>query len=408
VSSEATILHADLDAFFASVAQRDYPRLRGRPVIVGSGVVMAASYEARAFGVRSAMGGDRARRLCPDAVFVNPDFDAYAEASRQVFRLFRRTAPDVEGLSIDEAFLDVRGLERIAGTPSEIAVRLRREVRERVGLPITVGVARTKSLAKVASNEAKPDGLLVVAAGPEPEREFLWPLPVERLWGVGPATARRLHDRQIHTVGQLAARPASLLVAEFGRATGEHLHRLANGVDPRPVRARRGRRSFGSQSARRRTGAPITELETVVASLVERVTRRMRKAGRVGRTVVLRLRFDDYSRASRSRTLPRATAATEPILAEAKRLLRATAPVIERRGTTMIGISIANLDGEGAGEQLELPLDGPHRGLDRALDELSERFGTGVVLRAGALHAGEPAPWLFVEQAGESAEDAPD
>ena len=208
VFDEATILHADLDAFFASVAQRDDPRIRGKPVIVGSGVVAAASYEARAFGVRSAMGGERARRLCPDAIVVEPDFAAYAEASRRVFELFRETAPEVEALSIDEAFLDVRGLERIAGTPSEIAARLRGDVRERVGLPITVGIARTKSLAKVASNEAKPDGLLLVPAGREPERAFLWPLPIERLWGVGPATARRLHECEIHTVGQLAGRPA--------------------------------------------------------------------------------------------------------------------------------------------------------------------------------------------------------
>lgn len=400
MSEQATILHADLDAFFASVAQRDDPKLRGRPVIVGGGVVMAASYEARAFGVRSAMGGRQARRLCPHAVVVEPDFEAYSEASRRVFTLFRAVAPDVEALSIDEAFLDVRGLERISGTPAAIAQRLRREVREQVGLPITVGVARTKSLAKVASNEAKPDGLLVVEPTRDAERAFLWPLPVERLWGVGPATARRLHDRQIHTVGQLAERPSTLLVSDFGRATGEHLHRLANGVDPRPVRARRGRRSFGSQSARRRTGASTAELETVVAGLVERVSRRMRKAGRAGRTVVLRLRFDDYSRASRSRTLPRATAATEPLLAEARRLLRSAAPAIASRGTTMIGITISNLDGDEAGVQLELPLDGRDGNLDDALDELRERFGAGVVSRADLLRTREVQPWLFP---GESA-----
>ena len=400
MSEEATILHADLDAFFASVAQRDDPRIRGKPVIVGSGVVAAASYEARAFGVRSAMGGDRARRLCPDAIVVEPDFAAYAEASRRVFELFRETAPEVEALSIDEAFLDVRGLERIAGTPSEIAARLRGDVRERVGLPITVGIARTKSLAKVASNEAKPDGLLLVPAGREPERAFLWPLPIERLWGVGPATARRLHECEIHTVGQLAGRPASLLVADFGRAGGEHLHRLANGVDPRPVRAGRRRRSFGSQSAMRRSGASLGELETVLASLVERVTRRMRKAGRAGRTVVLRLRFDDYSCASRSRTLPRATAATKPIMAAARRLLRAAAPTIERRGMTLIGITVSNLDGEQAGVQLELPLDPHAGGLDGALDELRERFGGGIVHRAEVLRHGENlTPWLFPGEA---------
>ena len=190
-SAEATILHADLDAFFASVEQRDDPRLRGRPVIVGTWVVLTASYEARAYGVHGAMGGARARRLCPQAVVVSPRMSAYVEASKAVYEIFEHTTPLVEGLSIDEAFLDVRGLRRLSGSPEEIAARLRREVRERVGLPITVGVARTKHLAKVASGVAKPDGLLVVP--PDRELAFLHPLPVERLWGVGPVTARKLH-----------------------------------------------------------------------------------------------------------------------------------------------------------------------------------------------------------------------
>src|SRR5919107_2860207 len=190
-SPEATILHADLDAFFASVEQRDDRRLRGRPVIVGGGVVLAASYEAKARGVRTAMGGGRARRLCPDAVVVRPRMSAYVAASKAVFEVFRETSPVVEGLSIDEAFLDVRGMEHFAGTPREIADRLRARVREHVGLPITVGVATTKHLAKVASGAAKPDGLLVVPIGGE--LAFLHPLPVERLWGVGPATGPRPH-----------------------------------------------------------------------------------------------------------------------------------------------------------------------------------------------------------------------
>src|SRR5687768_5988247 len=202
VVSEATILHADLDAFYASVEQRDDPRLRGRPVIVGAGVVLAASYKAKAFGVRTAMGGRQARRLCPHAVVVAPRMSAYSEASKAVYRVFEDTAPKVEGLSIDEAFLDVRGVRRLSGPPTEIAVRLRQEVRERVGLPITVGVARTKFLAKVASAVAKPDGLLVVP--PDGELAFLHPLPVERLWGVGTVTARKLRERGIQTVGQVA------------------------------------------------------------------------------------------------------------------------------------------------------------------------------------------------------------
>src|SRR5881397_727644 len=221
---EATILHADLDAFFASVEQRDDPSLRGRPVIVGGGVVLAASYEAKAYGVRTAMGGAQARRLCPQAIVVPPRMSAYSEASKAVYRVFEHTSPLVEGLSIDEAFLDVRGLERISGTPAEIAARLRFEVRERVGLPITVGVARTKFLAKVASAVAKPDGLLVVP--PDGELAFLHPLPVERLWGVGAVTAKNLRDRGITTVAQVARLDEAALIAILGRASGRHLHAL--------------------------------------------------------------------------------------------------------------------------------------------------------------------------------------
>src|SRR6266568_1166906 len=202
VLGAATILHADLDAFYASVEQRDDPTLRGRPVIVGGGVVLAASYEAKAFGVRTAMGGRQALRLCPSAIVVSPRMSAYAEASKAAFRVFEDTTPLVEGLSIDEAFLDVRGLERLSGTPLEIAVRLREQVRLRVGLPITVGVARTKFLAKVASGVAKPDGLLLVP--PDRELAFLHPLAVERLWGVGPVTVEKLRSRGIRTVGEVA------------------------------------------------------------------------------------------------------------------------------------------------------------------------------------------------------------
>jgi DNA polymerase-4 len=390
VSSQAAILHADLDAFFASVAQRDEPGLRGRPVIVGSGVVLAASYEARAYGVHSAMGGRRARRLCPHAVVVEPRFSTYLEASRAVFRLFEHAAPAVEGLSIDEAFLDVRGLERIGGTPEEIADRLRRDVRERVGLPLTVGVARTKSLAKVASAVAKPDGLLVVA--PESELAFLHPLAVERLWGVGPATAETLHGVGITKVGELAALSEAALVTILGRALGGHLHALAWARDPRPVRAGRGRRSFGSQHAFRGNAETPDALDAVVAGLVDRVTRRMRTAGRVGRTVSLRVRYGDFSRASRSRTMPTATAATRTILAIARALLATAMPTIARRGVTLLGVTVANLERHGAGVQLELPVDRAGGGLDAALDELRHRFGPGSVTRAALLDQAEFDP----------------
>src|SRR3954471_11376294 len=220
VPREATILHADLDAFYASVEQRDDPRLRGRPVIVGGGVVLAASYEAKAYGVRTAMGGSQARRLCPRAVVVEPRMSAYTEASKAVFEVFRQTTPWVEGLSIDEAFLDVSGLRWVSGPPAEIAARLRRQVREEVGLAITVGVARTKFLAKVASGVAKPDGLLVVP--PDGELTFLHPLPVERLWGVGPVSSGKLRERGIRTVGQVAGLGEPALVSILGGAAGRH------------------------------------------------------------------------------------------------------------------------------------------------------------------------------------------
>jgi DNA polymerase-4 len=377
---EATILHADLDAFYASVEQRDDPRLRGRPVIVGAGVVLAASYEAKAAGVRTAMSLGRARRLCPRAVVVPPRMSAYTEASKAAYRVFEDTTPLVEGLSIDEAFLDVRGLRRIAGTPVEIAARLRRAVRERVGLPITVGVARTKFLAKVASGVAKPDGLLVVP--PERELEFLHPLPVERLWGVGAVTATKLRSRGIRTVGEVARLPEAALVAMLGRAQGRQLHALAHNRDPRPVHPRRRRRSIGSQRALGRSPRSPDAIDAVAIGLVERVTRRMRSAGRVGRTVVLRLRFDDFSRATRSHTLPQATAHTGTILETTRQLLATAMPTIERDGITLVGISVANLDDDGA-VQLVLPLDG-HDGvaLDAALDEIRERFGPNAVIRA--------------------------
>ncbi len=376
----ATILHADLDSFYASVEQRDDPALRGRPVVVGMGVVLAASYEAKAFGVRTAMGGGQARQLCPAAVVVKPRFSAYVEASKAVFAVFDDTTPLVEGLSIDEAFLDVGGLLRVSGTPREIAVRLRHEVLERVGLPITVGVARTKFLAKVASAVAKPDGLLVVA--PEDEIAFLHPLPVERLWGVGTVTATKLHARGIKTVAEMAALPEAALVAMLGRASGRHLHALAHNRDPRPVEVGRRRRSIGSQSALGRGRRTPEEIDSIVVGIVDRVMRRVRAAGRVGRTVVLRLRFDDFSRATRSHTLPRATAETRPVLMALRALMAASWPMIETRGLTLVGLSVSNL-GRGDAVQLTLPFDRYAGGaLDAAMDDVRSKYGTRSLTRA--------------------------
>jgi DNA polymerase-4 len=379
VTGEASILHADLDSFFASVEQRDHPELRGKPVLVGGWVVLAASYEAKARGVRTPMGVGLARRLCPGAIVVEPRMSAYSEASKDVYRVFDDMTPIVEGLSIDEAFLDVHSLRRTA-SPLEIATRLRAEVRERVGLPITVGIARTKFLAKVASGVAKPDGLLLVP--PNRELAFLHPLPVERLWGVGPVTARRLHDLGVTTVGDVSEFAEDALVSLLGRASGRQLYSLARNHDPRPVRPRRRRGSVGAQRALGRRPKSLEEVDAALIGLVDRVARRMRVAGRAGRTVVLRLRFDDFSRATRSHTLPYATANTGVILTTARGLLTVAEPLIRQRGITLVGVAVGNL-AEGRAVQLALPFD--RRGsdaLDAALDEVWGCFGSRAVTRA--------------------------
>jgi DNA polymerase-4 len=377
---EATILHADLDSFYASVEQRDDPRLRGRPVIVGAGVVLAASYEAKAFGVQTAMGGRVARRLCPQAVVVPPRMSAYSEASKAVYRVFDDVSPLVEGLSIDEAFLDVRGMRRLAGSPGEIAVRLRREVRRSVGLPITVGIARTKFLAKVASGVAKPDGLLFVP--PDRELRFLHALPVERLWGVGDVTAARLHELGVATVGQVAEMSESALVSILGRAAGRQLHALSHNRDPRRVAPGKRRGSIGAQCALGRRRRSREDVDAVLLGLVDRVTRRMRAAHRIGRTVTLRLRFDDFTRATRSFTLNEATAETQAIIATARGLLAAEASTIRRRGLTLVGVSVSNL-ADDTPVQLALPFARRSQlELDLAIDEIRNRFGLEAIRRA--------------------------
>lgn len=377
---EPSILHADVDSYFASVEQRLDPSLRGKAVIVGFGVVMAASYEAKACGVKGGMGAVTARRLCPQAIFVQPHFDEYVSVSRELFDLFRETSPTVEGLSLEEAFLDVSGLERISGTPEWIAAKLRRDVREKLGLPISVGVARSKTLAKMASRAAKPDGMLVVPVGGE--RDFLHPLPVEAIWGVGDATAKRIRRLGVRTVGDLAEIPEGSLIAALGKHSGSHLHALANLRERARIRPKRRRRSIGSQSAIGSGRHSKRKVERTLDRLVDRVARRLRSAGRAGRTVVLRLRFADYTRSTRSRTLPRATDSTEPIRAAARALLEEARPLILERGITLVGVTISNLDDSSAGVQLELPLFGsPTAGLDAAIDDIRERFGSAIVLR---------------------------
>ncbi|WP_205687467.1 DNA polymerase IV [Cellulomonas endophytica] len=383
----APVLHADLDAFYAAVEQRDDPRLRGVPVAVGGGVVLAASYEAKRRGVRTAMGGRAALAACPDLVFVRPRFEAYTEASRAVFEIFHATTPQVQGVSIDEAFLDVRGLRRIDAPPVDLAARLRARVRDEVGLPITVGVARTPFLAKVASRVAKPDGLLRV--DPDAEDAFLHPLPLEVLWGVGEVTAAKLHVYGLRTAGDVASLPVGVLAGILGPAAGRHLHAVVHGRTPERVVVDRRRSSVGAQRALGRGPHAPADVRAALLGLVDRVGRRLRAGHRTAGTVVLRLRFADYTAATRSRTLPQATASTPELGAAATALLDAAGPLVAARGLTLVGVALTGLAPD-TWVQPALPLGGPDAaGLDGALDAVRDRFGAAGVTRASLLHRGE-------------------
>jgi DNA polymerase-4 len=387
IRSAWTNLHADLDSFYASVEQRDDPALRGKPIVVGGGVVLAASYEAKAFGVRTAMSGRAAQRLCPNLIDVAPRFDAYTAASRAVFEIFRDTSPIVEPMSIDEAFIDVAGLWRIAGTPTELAERLRARIADEVGLPITVGIARTKFLAKVASGVAKPDGLLIVE--PDGELAFLHPLPVQRLWGVGEITATKLNDRGIHTVADVAAMTPEALSAIVGSAMGHQLHALAHNRDARRVTTAKRRGSIGSQQALGTRRRSRDEIDVVLWRLVDRITSRMRRASRVGRTVTLRFRFDDFTRATRSHSLSDPTAGTSTVHTTAVALLDAAWPLVECKGITLLGVSVGNLSDLDA-VQLVLPFRRcESEQLDTVMDAVNDRFGRGALQRATTMR-GDP------------------
>jgi DNA polymerase-4 len=378
-----TILHLDLDAFYASVEQLADPSLRGRPVIVGGlgprGVVAAASYEARTFGVYSATPMARARRLCPDGVFLAPRFDAYQDASRTVMSLLRQVTPLVEPIALDEAFLDVTGAYRAAGGGTAIATMLRQRIRAETGLTASVGVAGTKLLAKLASDLAKPDGLLVVDSGTE--LEFLHPLPVERLWGVGPATGRRLAALGVKTVGDLAALPEATVVAAVGDANGRHLHALAWNRDHRTVEPDLDVKSIGSEETFPHDLRERHDLDRHLVRLAERTAARLRKAGRAGRTVQLKLRYADFRTITRSRTLAQPTDFAAEISATARQLL-ARVPI--GPGVRLLGVSVQQL--VPAEVQVELPLDaGSTRAataaLERSLDAARARFGDGAVRR---------------------------
>jgi DNA polymerase-4 len=395
----AVILHADLDAFYASVEQLRDPTLRGRPVIVGGGVVLSASYEAKRCGVRSGMSAAAARRCCPHAVVVGGDFATYARLSDDVFEVLRGITPNVEPLSIDEAFLDVAGVRRILGPPVEVAARLREAVRARTGLVMSVGVARTKFLAKVASRRAKPDGIVLV----EPHRElaFLHPLPVEAVWGIGPATAARLVQRGVRTVGELARVPEVSLTAWLGPAAARHLRALAWNRDPRPVESGRRARSVGAQRTFGRDVRSPDAFRVVLGKLADRVATRLRAHDRAGRTVTLRIRFADFRSITRSHTLGAPTDATAAIAHVARALLTAELGAGEPpQGVRLLGISVSQL-GPTLPYQLELPLpwdpaawarpgsalDDRARRLDAALDCARARFGRELVTTAAALTA---------------------
>jgi len=386
----ATILHADLDAFYASVEQLLDPTLRGRPIAVGGGVVLAASYEAKRLGVQAGMPGWRARQCCPDLRFVGGHFREYQRLGDRVMGVLGDFTPLVERISIDEAFLDVAGGVHLFGGPAQIAETIRRRVRQEIGLAVSVGVARTKHLAKIASQVAKPDGMIVV--DPARELEFLHPLPVELVWGVGPVTRSRLAATGIRTIGDLAATPSPVLQGLLGQAAGAKLGSLATNLDPRRIETARTAKSIGAQSAIGRRVAAPTLLRSVLGYLADRVAGRMRRAGRAGRTITVRVRFGGLKSVTRSVTLPVAVSATLTLTELAIDLARtALADHSHEREVTLLAISVSNLVDEPA-LQLELPLglaDGQHRPgtssgaarwtVDRSVDAVRARFGRDAI-----------------------------
>lgn len=386
----ATILHADLDAFYASVEQMLDPALKGRPVAVGGGVVLAASYEAKAFGVHSGMPGRRARELCPDLIFVSGHFREYQRLGDAMIKVLGDFTPLVERISIDEAFADVAGCTHLFGSSEAIATTIRRRVRNELGLPISVGVARTKHLAKIASQVAKPDGLVVV--DPETELAFLHRLPVELMWGVGPATRARLAERGVTTIGELAQSSPGAVARLLGRAVGEKLTALAWNRDPRIIRPPTGAHSVGAQSALGKRPAEDPVVRPALRHLADRVGSRLRAKGKAGRTVTVRVRFAGLRSVTHAMTLPRPVSATATLADTAQDLVRAVLRKHpEEKTISLLAISVSHLE-KVAVEQLELPLGlaveagwpGTGSGMarfqaDRAVDAIRKRFGWEAV-----------------------------
>lgn len=414
-AGRATILHADLDAFYASVEQLLEPALRNRPVAVGGSVVLAASYEARRYGVRGGMPGWRARQLCGDLVFVGGHFGRYQQFGDDVVSVFYDFTPRVERVSIDEAFLDVAGAVHLFGSPTEIAAAIRRRVREQIGLPLSIGVASTKHLAKVASQVAKPDGLVVVSPGAE--MDFLDPLPIGLIWGVGQATERRLHEVGIHTIGQLAEAGSPILANLLGNAAGAKLAALSTNLDARAVEGPAGPKSMGAQAALGRRAATPELIRETLGYLADRVAARLRNATLAGRTVTVRVRFAHLRSVTRSVTLPSAISTTLTLTEVAERLAHLALLENEReREISLLAVSVSNLHQEHS-LQLELPLDSPtwprpasarpqsvveacRWGVDRSVDAIRDKFGrTAVGYATVALSAAERVPEEFRELA---------
>jgi DNA polymerase-4 len=380
------VLHVDMDAFYASVEIRRRPELRGKPVIVGGagprGVVSAASYEARKYGVRSAMPGGRAQRLCPHAVFLPPDFTAYTEASRAVMAIFRDVTPLVEPLSLDEAFLDVAGARKLLGRPAEIAALIRRRVAEEQRLTCSVGVAGTKFLAKLGSTRAKPDGMVVVPR--ERELEYLHPLPVEALWGVGERTAETLQRLGLKTIGELSAAPLGLLRSAVGDAAARHLHELSWARDPRRVIPEHVEKSIGAETTFDVDVSDLSTIRRAMLALSGKVAERLRHAGQAGRTVSVKIRLADFQTLSRSRTVEVPTDVAREIFELGWALFQAAAPGERIR---LIGVRVEGLvHADGAPRQMTLgERDHGWRDAERAADAVAARFGRGLVKPASLL-----------------------
>ena len=406
MGSAATILHADLDAFYASVEQLLDPRLRGKPIAVGGGVVLAASYEARLFGVRSGMAGRQARQLCPELVFVGGHFDEYQRLGDAAIAVLGDFTPSIERISIDEAFADVAGCTHLFGSPAEIARTVRARVRAELGLPISIGVARTKHLAKIASQVAKPDGLVVV--DPDTELEFLHELPVGLMWGVGPATGARLAKMGITTIGQLARSAPRSVERLLGHAVGRKLTDLAWNRDPRPIQTRRRAHSAGAQSALGRQPAIERVFKPTLHHLADRIAARLRAKSLAGRTVTVRVRFANLRSVTRAVTLSTPISATRALAEVAEDLVRGV--LADHRGEktiSLLAISVSHLDAHPV-VQLELPLglgdEGRHPGTkiglarsraDQAVDAIRRRFGARAVDYGSAVRDGRSVPDEF-------------